>query len=312
MSKVFGLSLLLLHIAGSDALRAEEKIKVVATTPDLAWAISEIGKPHVEVRALLSGTENPHYVDALPEFIHAVAQAKIVCMVGFELEVGWMPKVLTRSGNAQVQSGGKGHCVAGSTVTPLEKPAGPVNRSMGDLHPAGNPHYWLSPKVFAQSAVAIVEALKRVDPAHTADYQKGLMEFTRLLQTILDKNKARLESATKATGSPLVMEYHKDFTYFFDAYGLTSLGSIEEKPGVPPSAGRIAEAAISAKSAGVKLALASENSPRKTLERYTEISGINVVTVPTMIQPSGKVKEYAELQARLVDAVVSAMGPGAK
>ncbi len=276
-------------------------VPVVTTMNELAWAVQEIGGANVTAKALLDGTENPHYVDAVPEFIRLVADAQVVVLVGLDLEIGWMPKVLGRSGNAQVQPGGKGYCEAGKTVSVLEKPTGDVNRSMGDVHPTGNPHFWLSPKALGEAGGAIAETLSGVDPAHAADYAKGLEAFRKKLDGIAAVNQAKLKAAA---GSSWVIEYHKEFSYLFSQYGLKSYGSIEEKPGVLPSAGRLAQIGLAAKQAGVKVALAGDYAPKKTLERFTEVSGIPVVQVPTSVQPKGKYADYAGLQSFLVDSLV--------
>src|SRR5690606_10930809 len=109
------------------AAPARGQIKVVTTIPELAHAARAIGGEAVEAMALLSGRENPHYVDAVPSFVHAVSGADVVCLIGLGLEVGWLPKVLERSANAKVQPGGAGHCEAGAGVSVLEKPSMPVD-----------------------------------------------------------------------------------------------------------------------------------------------------------------------------------------
>ena len=130
-----------------------ESLRVVTTTTDLAWLTKQIGGDEVEVTSLLSGEEDPHYVDAVPRFIHLVANADIVCVVGMDLEIGWMPKVLSKSANAQVQPGGKGYCETGKGVEALDVITNDVDRSMGDVHPDGNPHFQLSPLHMAQAGI---------------------------------------------------------------------------------------------------------------------------------------------------------------
>ena len=113
------------------------KTNVVTTTTELAWAAENIGGDRVKIESLLSGTENAHYVDAVPNFIRLIAAADIVCAVGLDLEIGWLPKALSKSGNRQVQKGGKGYCELGSEINALEKPKGSIDRSMGHIHPSG-------------------------------------------------------------------------------------------------------------------------------------------------------------------------------
>ncbi|MEZ4749618.1 MAG: metal ABC transporter substrate-binding protein [Bdellovibrionota bacterium] len=277
---------------------------VVTTTTDLAWVAGELlGSPKNQVRSLLSGTENPHFMDASPNFIRWTADADVVCLVGLDLEVGWLPKVLSRSGNSKVQPGGSGYCNVGKAIQPLEVPEGPIDRSMGDVHPLGNPHFWLSPSALAEGATAVAEALAAADPKSAALYQSRLKALQARLKTLQDSNKKRIDALKQ---KPLVIEYHKEFTYFLSAYGLKSFGSIEEKPGVPPSAGRIAEIAQRAKAAGVTLVLAAEYSPKKTLERFEELSGIPVLTVPTSL--SKDEMDYDAYQNGLVEKIVNLAG----
>ncbi len=302
-------------LAGSAATAfADGKVQVVTTIPELAWAAAEIGGSRVEARALLAGTENPHFVDAVPEFTRLVAEAQVVCLVGLDLEVGYMPPVLARSGNADVQPGGKGYCEVGKGVEVLEKPTGPVDRSMGDVHPAGNPHFWLSPKALAAAGREIAAALERVDANHASHYRLGLETFARRLDKLSTEVAITLAPVLAAQGAagdrPVVVEYHKEFAYFFAQYGIRSAGSIEEKPGVPPSAGRLVEVSLAAKSGGVRVALAAEDNPVKTVAKFREISGLPVIVVPTMIQASGKLKTYPELQAHIAAEIVRALGGG--
>jgi len=285
-----------------------DPIKVITSTTDLAWATEQIGGELLEVKPLLRGTENPHYVDAVPEFVRLAADAKAAIIVGLDLEIGWIPKVLARSGNAQVQPGGKGYCEAGKAIAVLEKPAGPVDRSMGDVHPGGNPHFWLSPAAMAAAAGPIADTLIAIDPGHAKDYQGGLVKLRATLKEIQARGEARLKPLLANVKGPVLMEYHKEFSYFLDTYGLKSLGSIEEKPGVTPSAGRLAEVAQSAKAAGVKFALAGDTAPKKTIERFTEMSGIPVLVVPLSIVPRSKPKDYPTFHQNLIDAVVTGLG----
>ncbi|MBP6217253.1 MAG: zinc ABC transporter substrate-binding protein [Oligoflexales bacterium] len=292
----------LLGLSGA-AIQGAERLSVISSIPDIAWLASEIGGIYVESKPLLKGNENPHYVDAVPEFIRLAADAQIVCMVGLDLEVGYMPAVRSRSGNAAIQLGGKGYCDAGKGVTVLDKPVGGVDRSMGDVHPTGNPHYYLSPKSMAEAAKEIEMTLSRVDPVHTADYKSSLVKLVTKLEKIGETNRAKI-AALKLQSKNVLIEYHREFTYFLDYYGLSSLGSIEEKPGVPPSAGRIAELAISAKAAGVRFVLATDYSPAKTLKRFSELSGIPVVVVPTMIQSYAHLNSYEDVQNKIIDSIV--------
>lgn len=302
------LSLVFCNLWWGLSAQAADRLKVITTVPDLAWMVQEIGGDLVEAKPLLHGTENPHFVDAVPDYIRQVADAKVVCLVGLDLEVGYMPPILNKSGNAAVQPSGKGYCEVGKSVTVLDKPTGPVDRSMGDVHPTGNPHYFLSPKSLAEGGKEVVKVLSQVDPAHAAQYEKGLTAFKTKMDSLSQEIKAKLEPLRAAQkGKPVLIEYHKEYAYFLAEYGIQSFGSIEEKPGVPPSAGRLADVGGAAKAAGVLVVLAADYNPAKTLQRFQEISGIPVVVVPTMIQPKGAITAYPELQRHIADSLLKAL-----
>lgn len=290
-------------VAFLSAMPLMAKPKIVTTTTDLAWLAREIGQDKIEVIALLKGTENPHFVDAVPEYIRLVANADVVCAVGLGLEVGWLPKVLAKSGNAPVQKGGKGFCEVGPSVEVLSRGI-KADRAMGDVHPNGNPHFWLSPIHLGQAGEAITAALIE------ADVKNG--HFYRKRQAELVQNLAKLQADLKVKLAPMsgtpIMQYHSDFDYFFAAYGLNTLGSIEEKPGVPPSAGRLARVGLEAKQNKVLVALAVDYDPKGPLDKFAEISGATIARVPTSVRPKTSLDTYAKVQEFLVEEVLKAAG----
>lgn len=281
---------------------AQAAVNVVTTSTDLAWAAQQIGKDKVKVQPLLKGTENMHFVDAVPAYIKAVADADVVCQVGLSLEIGWLPKVLTKSGNAAVQKGGKGFCDVGQKVKALDKPAGAVDRSMGDVHPEGNPHYWLAPVVLGQGVTEIAEVLSRVDPKNAEFYAKNLQDLQKQLQDL----QARLKKELQPLQGKNLMQYHTDFNYFLDAYDLKSVGSIEEKPGVPPSAGRLARVTMQAKDEKVVVALAVDYDAKGTVDKFRELSGVPVVRVANASRPAGTPKDYVQMQEAIVKQLLAA------
>lgn len=283
------------------------KTNVVTTIPDLAWLTERLGGDRVTVRPLMKGTENPHYVDAVPDFIRRVADADLVVLVGLDLEVGWLPKVLSRSGNAKVQTGGAGYCDSSRTVTVRERPTGPVDRSMGDIHPQGNSHFWLGPSAMAEAATAVADCLAAVDPEGAARYHSNATVVAKELLALRDELKKQLP---KNPGP--VMEYHREFSYFFSDYGIPSVGTLEEKPGLPPSAGRIAAVATEAKRKKVRLLVGGLWAPKAHLDRFTELSKIPALALPTSLRPGTDIGDYPAWQKKLVAEVVRAMGSVAR
>lgn len=276
-------------------------LKIVTTIPELAEIAKDIGGAEVEASSLLKGTEDPHFIDAVPSFIRSVADADGVCIVGLSLEIGWIPKILEKSANAKVQPGGTGYCEAGKAVQALEKPTGTIDRSMGDVHPDGNPHFWLSPLALKSAATEVKDLLTRLRPEKNAEFEKGFKEF----QKRMDALHKRIEQKLKTSQKTKVIEYHKEFTYFFNAYKLESAGSIEEKPGVSPSAARLAEVSNSAKQSGVKLAVGAPQSPEKQLRKFSELSGIPYEKLPDMVQTADShLNTIEKLQDRISDALI--------
>lgn len=268
------------------------KVRVVTTLPDLAEAARAIGGDEVEVQSLLRGKEDPHYAEARPDYILKVNRADVVCSMGLELEVGWLPKVLSKSGNAKVQDGAAGDCVLGRSVSALDIPKGVIDRSLGDVHAHGNPHFTLSPAKIAEGSKEILKSLSAVAPEKAASFQKNYDAFVAKMNELQ-------KSISKDLKPAKVMEYHKEFTYFFNAYGLQSLGSLEEKPGMPPSAARIAQVAKLAKDNQVAVLFATPAAPHKVLERFQELSGIKVVIVPSYVQDQGELNSIEALQKKI-------------
>jgi zinc/manganese transport system substrate-binding protein len=283
---------------------AASALRVFTTLPDLAFMAREVGGSRVQADSLLSGVENPHYVDARPDLIRQVSQADIVCAVGMELEAGWLPRVLQKSGNARVQTGGNGFCELGLATTVLQKPTGPVDRSMGDVHPFGNPHFWLSPLALAESSRKLAAILALNDPEGESAYTANQQAFEKRMTALVTELKPRLQEALKksAVTTP-VIEYHQEYTYFFNAYGIRSFGSIEERPGVPPSALRLGQIALQAKGAKVKLAVSAPYAPLSLIHKFSELSGIPHVTIPTSSRKAAQY-DYEKVHRETVEAII--------
>ena len=301
--KRFATQIALLLFMLSSTVLAAAPLNIITTTTDLRWLAQQIGGDKVEATALLSGEEDPHYVDAVPRYVHLVANADAVCIVGMDLEIGWIPKVLSKSGNAQVQPGGRGYCDASNGVDALDVISGSVNRSMGDVHPDGNPHYHLSPSHILQAGENLLGVLIELEPTNAEVFMQNFEILSKTLDTLQKEIQIKLE--------PLMpykfLEYHKDFGYFFNAYGLNSLGALEAVPGVPPSAGRLAKTSISAKKDGVQLLVASSHNPRNVLKRFSSLSDVPFVKVVTSIQTQGEINDYAKLQHHIADSILQAV-----
>jgi len=282
---------LLILILSSPALAS---LKVVTTTPDLAWAVKQIGGEEVNVESLLRGTEDPHYVDAVPSFIVKVRAADLLCAVGLELEAGWLPKVRGRAGVLESP-----YCEFGRSIEALEKPKGPVDRSMGDVHSSGNPHFYLSPSYLVQGAGAALQELKKLRPEKSSFFDKRYEKFVERMNSFQNEISQKLEAVNERP----FLQYHQEFTYFFKSYGFKSAGSLENIPGVSPSASRLAQLSLELKNQNVSLVLAARHAPLATLERFQSLSDIPFLRLPLgMIE--GKHESYFDLQNELASEIL--------
>lgn len=276
----------LLVIAGllfAPSARAE--LRVVATTPDLAAIARAIGGGRVKVSALALPTQDPHFVDARPHLALELSKADLLILVGAGLEVGWLPTLVTGSRNAKIQSGAKGYLDASTLVELLEVPAGKVDRSQGDVHPEGSPHYLLDPRRAEKVAVGIGKKLAELDPEGHAAYLEATKAFVSKLRTeraLLEKKLERLR------GRPVV-GYHRSLAYLADWLGLIVIDHLEPKPGIPPNPRHVAQVVEVAKARKVACLLQEAWWPTSTSKPAAEKIGVPLVVIPGMTNfPAGQ------------------------
>ena len=227
------------------AVPAFAKLKVGASTQDLASIAASVGGDQVEVFAIARPSSDPHRIEALPSHMVSVSRAQLYLKVGLGLDP-WADAIVDGSRNAKLTVV---DCSAGVRV--LEKPTGKVDASMGDVHPLGNPHYWLDPRNGGVVAKTVADALAKLDPANTAAYRARADAFAKDAQATWEKNAAR----AKALGSKLLFTYHRSWPYFADAFGFEVVDTVEPVPGIPPTARHLAELVEQAKARQVKLLL---------------------------------------------------------
>jgi len=226
---------------------AQAKLKVATSLTDLASVAQFVGGDHVEAQSLCRGYEDPHFVPAKPSLMKIIQRADVFISTGLELDGGWLPVVLPGSRNPKIQPGQRGFVDASEGVPVLEKPTGTVSRAEGDVHPLGNPHYYLDPKNLEIVAGHLAEVFSRIDPANAADYSANAKAFDARMETSL----AGWLKAMEPYKDAKFVTYHKNFIYFADRFGLDIFGYVEPKPGIPPSPRHIADLADAMKRAGV-------------------------------------------------------------
>jgi ABC-type Zn uptake system ZnuABC Zn-binding protein ZnuA len=221
----------LIVLASASAAAAQSKINVVATTEDMASLTREIGGDRVKVESIARGYQDPHFVEAKPSFILKLQSADLLVVVGRDLEIGWLPALVQQSRNARIQPGAGGYLDASLTASVLEVPTGPVTRAMGDVHPLGNPHYWLDPGNGRRIAQAIVQRLSGIPPSDAAYFSAKYADFEQRL-TMAER---RWDAMMAPYRGMKIVTYHRTWSSFVSRFGLDVIGYLEPRPGIPPS-----------------------------------------------------------------------------
>lgn len=289
------------------ASRAAAVVNVVATTEDLASLAREVGGERVKVDALAKGYQDPHFVEAKPSFVFILNKADLLVAVGRELEIGWLPPLVLQSRNAKIQPGAAGYLDASLTARILEVPTGQVTRAMGDVHPQGNPHYWLDPANGRRIAQAVQARLSQVSPADAAYFAQRYADFDRRLA----EAEKRWDAAMLPYRGTRVVTYHRSWPNFCERFGLDVIGYVEPKPGIPPSPAHTIQLMATMKREGVKLLLVEPYFDSKTPNSIGRETGVPVLVLPPSVGGEKEITDYIKLFDHAVGAVVDALRKGA-
>lgn len=295
-------ALTLIAIAGTGA-SAYAQIRVVATTPDLASVAKEIGGDKVSVVALAKPTEDPHYVDAKPSHIVTLNRADALIEGGAELELGWLPPLLENSRNARISAGAPGRIVASDGVKMLEIPTS-FDRSKGDVHSLGNPHFMIDPVTVRIIARNIASHFAQIDPKNAATYNGNLTRFN----TKLDAKYAEWQKELAPYRGARIVTYHKDFVYLGDRFGLTIVDELEPKPGIAPSPAHLAQVIGKMKATNAKVILVQPFQNRKTAETVARQTGGLVLDVPQQPGAAPNTSTYFDMMDHLVSTLAGGLG----
>lgn len=254
-------------------LQAFAALRVVATVPDLAAIAREVGGDRVTVTSLVLPTQDPHFVDARPNLALELSRADMLAVVGLDLEVGWLPTLVTGARNAKVQVGGPGYVDCSRFVTLLDVPTEKLDRAMGDIHPGGNPHYLLDPRNGARVAVGMAERMGQLDPANRDAYKRAAAD----LGTRLEAARAGWEHTLAPLRGKDVLTYHRSFPYLASWLGFTVPVAIEPKPGIPPSPSHVAQVLQVVQARTIRLILQESYYPASTAELIGSKTGAKLV-----------------------------------
>ena len=254
---------------------SQAAMRVLATTPEWAALTRELGGDKVDVYAATSAFQDVHRVDAKPSLVARARNAELVVAAGAELEIGWLPILLRESGNARIQPGNPGYFEADANLRLLEVPTA-VDRSMGDVHPQGNPHAHLDARNVAIVATALTARLKLVDPVDAAYFDARGTDFQSRWKAAIARWEAQ---AAPLKGAPIVV-IHRDQAYLCHWLGLVEVAAIEPKPGVPPSSSYLAELVTKLSAAPPKMILRNAYNDSKAVDWLAERIHVPVVLLP--------------------------------
>jgi ABC-type Zn uptake system ZnuABC Zn-binding protein ZnuA len=270
---------LALTLVACGFVPAQAQLRVVTTTEDLASLTREVGGDRVSVTAIAKGYQDPHFVDPKPSFILAVNRAQLLIAVGRELEVSWLPSLVTSGRNAQVQPGARGYLDASAGVRILDIPTGQITRAMGDVHPLGNPHYWLDPGNGRIIARAIRDKLSELDPGGRTVFEQRYADFDRRLA----EAEKRWDAAMAPYKGTKIVTYHRSWPNFMERFGLDVMGYVEPKPGIPPSPSHTIELVAAMRAGGVKVIVVEPYFDKRTPQSIaSQVGGLVVELAPSV------------------------------
>lgn len=324
--------------------KADSKVKVVATLPNLGSIASAVGGERIDLTVIASGTQDAHFVDPKPSYIVKLRSADLLVVNGLDLEIGWVPPLTQGARNPKVLQGGKGYVDASSGVRVVEIPSS-LSRSEGDVHPYGNPHYLCDPLNAEVVAGTIAEALKRADPAGAGAYDQNLKAFVgRLHEALFGKELVDLAGGSKLSreamagtldafldgtsvgGAPLrkhlggwlgrmaplrdhpLVTYHKDYSYFASRFGLRVVDYVEPKPGIPPSAKHLEELTERLKAGEAHVLVTRPFVEHRSTDALAERTGVTVLTLPIEVGGDPQATDYCKLFDLVVERLATALG----
>lgn len=274
-------------------------LKVVVTIPDIADLTRKVGGDQVDVFTMASGREDPHNVPMRPSSITKLQQADLFIIIGLGLEHSYAPALLAESRNQRIQRGRPGFLDLSGGVRPLEAPTS-VDRSLGELHPSGNPHYNTDP-VYGQMMVRVIaDKLAQLAPAGAAQFKANAAAYNQQLGAKIAQWRAKIGKGTK------FVSYHPDLGYFAARFGLQQVGTIQAKPGIEPGPRYIDDLAARMQSEGVKLIAKESFYSDRVPNELAKRTGARVISVPIMVNGTPAAKDYIGLIDTIVNAFAAA------
>jgi len=274
-------------------------LHVVSSIPTLGSLAKEVGGNHVEVESLGKGYQDPHFVEPKPNLMLVLNRADLLLHVGLELEIGWLPPLVLGSRNPKIQPGELGNLDCSRAIPVLDIPTTKVDRSMGDIHPQGNPHYWLPPGNAKIIAREIAQRLEQLDPDSRAHYEKNLAAFNARVDA---KQKEWAPMVARMKGVK-VATYHKSWSYVSQWLGLEEIGYVEPKPGIPPDPQHLARLIAVMKQDRAQLLLVEDFYNKSVASLVAQKAGAKMLDLPSDVGATPQIKDWFSLVETVLRAL---------
>ena len=268
-----------------------KKLNVVTSTSDLAALAQEVGGDRIAVDSIAKGYQDPHFVEAKPSFLLILRRADLLISVGLELEIGWLPPLITQCGNPRIQPSSPGYLDASQFAEILEIPRGQITRAMGDVHPQGNPHYWLDPDNGRRIAKGIAGKLGQLDPENAAYFQQRFQDFDKRLTAAEQKWDAEM----RPYAGRKVVSYHNSWPNFAHHFHLQVVGYVEPRPGIPPTPGHTLDLIKEMRTGNVKIIMVEPYFDLKTPNSIARETGGKVLVMCPSVGGEKGVTDYFKL-----------------
>lgn len=282
---------------------AQEKLQVVTTIETFADFARRVGGDEVEVQSLSHGYQDPHFVEAKPNLMVVLNRADLLLRVGLDLEIGWLPPLVLGSRNEKIQPGQQGDLNLSTVIEPLDVPTTKVDRSQGDIHPMGNPHYWLPPVNAVRCAKGIRDRLEQLRPQRKAYFEAQFKQFVEELKA----KAANWEAMAKPLSGLKTVTYHRSWSYVSKWLHLDEVGYIEDRPGIPPSPAHLARLIQTMRAQGVRVILVEDFYNRSIAESVASKTAAKVVSSPSDVGATPAIKTYFDLVDAFLKGLVGAV-----
>lgn len=297
---VIGILMLVIFI---PTISFAKKIKVVATLPDLASITEAVSGENVEVSAICKGYQDPHYLQAKPSYARKMNNVDLLVFNGLELEIGWLPPLIDVARNPQIRPGAIGCLDCSEGIELLEVPTGKIDRSKGDIHPLGNPHYTLDPRNGIKVAETIANRLAEIDHENADEYFRNFDNF----KSMMDVKMSKWEEKAKLLKGLEIVTYHKQWEYLTNWLGLSIVGYVENCPGIPPSPRHLKSFIEMIDKRGIQILLAANFVDVGQAKKAADRSEAKLIILPTLVMGKEFIKSYADLFDYLIEQLIENM-----